>query len=51
MGIGERKQKINEQQNTLAETLEAVIGAVYLDAGFEASKRIIMKWKGFDRFF
>jgi ribonuclease-3 len=51
MGAGETKQKINEQQNTLAETLEAIIAAIYLDVGFEASKRIVMSWDGFDRFF
>jgi len=51
MGVGEKKQHINEQENTLAETLEAIIGAIYLDSGFEASKRIIMNWQGFDSFF
>ena len=51
MGVGEEKQKINEQQNTLAETLEAIIGAIYQDAGYEASKRIIMSWDGFEDFF
>jgi ribonuclease-3 len=51
MGVGQHKQKINEQQNTLAETLEAVIAAIYLDVGFEASKRIVMKWDGFEKFF
>ena len=51
LGVGERKQRINEQQNTLAETLEAIIAAIYLDVGFEASKRIVMKWEGFDQFF
>jgi ribonuclease-3 len=51
MGVGGEKQKINEQQNTLAETLEAIIGAIYQDAGFEASKRIIMSWDGFEDFF
>ena len=51
LGAGEEKQRIHEQKNTLAETLEAVIGAIYLDVGFEAAKRIVMKWEGFDRFF
>lgn len=51
LGVGEKKQKINEQQNTLAETLEAIIGAIYLDVGFEASRRIIMKWDGFEHMF
>lgn len=51
LGAGEKKQKINKQKNTLAETLEAVIAAIYLDVGFEAAKRIVMKWEGFERFF
>ncbi len=44
MGIGEKKQKANEKQSVLAETLEAVIGAIYLDRGYNASKDIIKKW-------
>ena len=51
LGVGERKQRIHEQQNTLAETLEAIIAAIYLDVGFDASKMVIMKWEGFDQFF
>ncbi|MGB8216670.1 MAG: ribonuclease III domain-containing protein [Candidatus Methanoperedens sp.] len=44
LGIGEKKQKADEKQYVLAETLEAIIGAIYLDGGFEASKKTIIKW-------
>ncbi len=51
MGTGEKEHnKIDDNNDTLAETLEAIIGAIYLDIGFEASKRIIMKWPEFKRF-
>jgi ribonuclease-3 len=44
LGLGEKKQKANEKQYVLAETLEALIGAIYLDNGFEASKETIIRW-------
>jgi len=43
LGKGEEKQKAQEEPYVLAETFEAVIGAVYLDGGFEATKRTIEK--------
>jgi ribonuclease III len=43
LGMGEEKQKAQEEPYVLAETLEAIIGAVYLDGGFDASKRTIEK--------
>ena len=43
MGKGEEKQKAQEEPYVLAETFEALIGAIYLDGGFEASKRVIME--------
>ncbi len=51
MGTGEREHdKIDDNDDNLAETLEAIIGAIYLDMGFEASKEIIMKWPEFESF-
>lgn len=51
MGTGEREHdKIYDNDDTLAETLEAVIGAIYLDVGIEATNKIIMKWPEFERF-
>jgi ribonuclease-3 len=46
LGIGEKKQKANEKQYVLAETLEAIIGAIYLDGGYDASRETIIKWFG-----
>jgi ribonuclease-3 len=43
LGKGEEKQKAQEEPYVLAETFEAIIGAVYLDGGFDASKETIKK--------
>ena len=43
MGKGEIKQKADEEPYVLAETLEAVFGAIYLDSGFDASKEVITR--------
>lgn len=43
LGKGESKQKADEEPYVLAETLEALIGAIYLDGGFAACKRTIEK--------
>ena len=44
LGAGEKKQKANEEPKVLAETLEALIAAIYLDGGFDVSKEVISKW-------
>jgi len=44
LGIGEKKQRADEEPKVLAETLEALIGAIYLDNGYEKSKEIILGW-------
>jgi ribonuclease-3 len=50
MSNGEKIQHANEMPTPLAETLEAVIGAIYLDAGYDTSMKVIKKWKGLERF-
>jgi ribonuclease-3 len=44
LGIGEKKQKANEEPKVLAETLEAIIGAIYFDGGYDTVKGVIAKW-------
>jgi ribonuclease-3 len=46
LGKGEKNQNAQDEPYVLAETFEAVIGAIYLDGGFESSKRTIQKLFG-----
>jgi len=41
LGSGERKTGGHRRESILADALEAIFGAVYLDAGFDASKAVI----------
>jgi len=43
LGKGEEKQRADEEPYVLAETFEAVIGAIYLDGGFGACRKTIEK--------
>jgi len=43
LGKGEEKQRADEEPYVLAETFEAVIGAIYLDGGFYACRETIEK--------
>ena len=43
MGYGEKKEGGNERDSVLSDALEAFWGAVFLDGGFEAAKRLILK--------
>jgi len=44
LGAGEKKQGAEKEPYVLAETLEAVIGAIYLDGGCEAARNAVMRW-------
>ena len=44
LGAGEEKQGARQQPYVLAESLEAVAGALYLDAGFMSAFAIISRW-------
>lgn len=46
LGSGERKSGIQRRDSILADALEAIFGAVYLDAGFDAARRIIERAYG-----
>ena len=41
LGSGERKTGGHRRESILADALEAIFGAVYLDAGFDAAARVI----------
>jgi ribonuclease III len=41
LGHGERKAGLDDQDSILADALEAVIAAVYLDGGFAAAQRVV----------
>lgn len=43
LGGGERKTGGHRRESILADALEAIFGAVYLDAGFEAARKIIQR--------
>lgn len=44
VGKGAGMQKHNEEPNVIAETLEAIIGAMYLDGGYEPAKMAVSGW-------
>jgi ribonuclease-3 len=46
LGAGERKTGGHRRASILADALEAIFGAIYLDAGFEAARAVIMRAYG-----
>jgi len=44
LGPGELKSGGNERQSILSCAMEAVIGAIYLDGGFEKVRECILRW-------
>jgi len=43
LGEGERKSNGHRRPSILADTLEAIFGAIFLDAGFEVVKGVVMR--------
>ena len=44
LGAGEREEGTEREPYVLAETLEAIIGAIYLDGGCEAARHAVVRW-------
>jgi ribonuclease-3 len=44
LGEGELKSGGFKRPSILADTFEAIVGAIFLDSGFEASKKVLRKW-------
>ena len=44
LGSGEKKSGGTQRISILADALEAIIGALYLDAGIETCKELVLKW-------
>lgn len=44
LGPGEMKSGGHRRDSILSDALEAVIGAIFLDAGFEACRRVVLPW-------
>lgn len=44
MGPGEMKSGGHRRDSILADAVEAVVGAIYLDAGLEACRKVAMPW-------
>lgn len=44
MGPGEMKSGGHRRDSILADALEAIVAAIYLDAGFEACRNVVLPW-------
>jgi ribonuclease-3 len=44
LGEGELKSGGFKRPSILADTFEAIVGAIFLDSGFESSKKVLRKW-------
>lgn len=44
LGEGQKKQNHGDSDHVLAETLEAIAGAMYEDRGFDSTKNVMKKW-------
>lgn len=46
LGRGEKRQAGHEKPTLLADALEAVLAAAYLDGGFKKARRLVSRWFG-----
>lgn len=46
LGPGEKKSGGHQRKSILADTLEAIIGAIYLDGGMEPCRQCVLRWYG-----
>lgn len=46
LGLGEQRSGGFRRESILADTVEAIIGAIYLDSGIEACQRCLKQWLG-----
>ena len=44
LGPGEMKSGGHRRESILSDALEAVVGAIYLDAGYEACRAVVLPW-------
>lgn len=44
LGVGEQKSGGADRDSILADTMESIIGAIYLDANFEQCKKTVLSW-------
>ncbi len=44
LGKGQEGQNHGDSDHVLAETLEAIAGAIYYDRGFDETKSVMKKW-------
>lgn len=51
LGAGESKTRGRSKDSILADTMEAIIGAVYLDSSLATSKKLILSWYGTQEYF
>lgn len=46
LGVGEEKSGGKRRHSILADALEAIVGAIYIDGGFEICQRCVLNWYG-----
>lgn len=46
LGVGEQKSGGKNRHSILADALEAIVGAIFMDAGIEECQRCVLRWYG-----